>query len=651
MDKAVIAETYIIGCFASFQTEKDGIVQLPSVGTFESFCDALTVWINKPHVANRRLIGSKILYQNNTCTTEARVDSFIKKCLSSAENAEVIHGFVEEVPPLSSFVDASFYFIIRENFYKGSRQTSSKETIVIDFRKKLAAFIPFTGVGHERGENIDTNDKGSKQAKSTVVPYQIGFTEESGNSWITLNTPERESETEKSYIEWLQTTLLRKLVNWSSEKKLRTSVTSLRLVPVDRYNELYNTLKDKYGRKFVEIWPEKTDPQKFVYEDVAIATYLLIIWEMQRKEQKSETLQSFVDLGCGNGLLVHILQSEGHPGLGLDVRKRSIWDLYGKETKLKEESIRPSAESIFPDFDWLIGNHSDELTPWIPVIAARSSYKCSYFVLPCCHFDFNHKFSQKEANESNYRSYLNFVQKVGEVCGFSVQEDTLRIPSTKRVCFIGKTRNYQPEEMDLIDDRIANYIRLRSTLSSVPENTEDNPPKRLKTDEMWDEGFTPRSSVEKARNCRSVDVGTVNHIVRTVFDTLLNSEDCETRHLEGGRVWRKGGKKSLGDIVKLFDQDVLKQLKSECGGLQTLLRNHNSVFNVSGGAVQLRDLTLDEPYSKHSKLAKRDKSRHFKTLQCWFHHHHPDGCPRTAATCHFAHGEMDTRKENLINDT
>lgn len=126
---------------------------------------------------------------------------------------------------------------------------------------------------------------------------------------ITLNTPERESETEKNYIEWLQTTLLRKLVNWSSEKKLRTSVTSLRLVPVDRYNELYSTLKDKYGRKFVEvhvlilsnsiskksnpyficqltlnsylfiffqIWPEKTDPQKFVYEDVAIATYLLV---------------------------------------------------------------------------------------------------------------------------------------------------------------------------------------------------------------------------------------------------------------------------------------------------------------------------------------------------------------------------------------
>ena len=191
---------------------------------------------------------------------------------------------------------------------------------------------------------------------------------------ITLNTPERESETEKSYIEWLQTTLLRKLVNWSSEKKLRTSVTSLRLVPVDRYNELYNTLKDKYGRKFVEVHvlmlsnsiSKKSNPYfmstyvkfLFVYffSDLAwenrsseicvwrccychifvgkflqnacmiqsilvsflfiwgVFFFLQIIWEMQRKEQKSETLQSFVDLGCGNGLLVHILQSEGVSG-------------------------------------------------------------------------------------------------------------------------------------------------------------------------------------------------------------------------------------------------------------------------------------------------------------------------------------------------
>ena len=34
-------------------------------------------------------------------------------------------------------------------------------------------------------------------------------------------------------------------------------------------------------------------------------------------------------------------------------------------------TITPSTESVYPDSDWLIGNHSDELTPWIPVMAAR----------------------------------------------------------------------------------------------------------------------------------------------------------------------------------------------------------------------------------------------------------------------------------------
>lgn len=37
----------------------------------------------------------------------------------------------------------------------------------------------------------------------------------------------------------------------------------------------------------------------------------------------------------------------------------------------QEATIIPGDSHLFPDTDWLIGNHSDELTPWIPVIAAR----------------------------------------------------------------------------------------------------------------------------------------------------------------------------------------------------------------------------------------------------------------------------------------
>lgn len=85
----------------------------------------------------------------------------------------------------------------------------------------------------------------------------------------------------------------------------------------------------------VERWPEQTDAAKFVYEDVAIAAYLLVLWRQERKKTGEEQLQTFVDLGCGNGLLVYILSSEGHQGLGIDLRKRGIWDTYPETTKLK----------------------------------------------------------------------------------------------------------------------------------------------------------------------------------------------------------------------------------------------------------------------------------------------------------------------------
>lgn len=109
------------------------------------------------------------------------------------------------------------------------------------------------------------------------------------------------------------------------------------------------------------------------------------------------------------------------------------------------------------------------------------------------------------------------------------------------MCFIGKTRNYPPEERDLVDDRIANYIKLRSS-KSLPPNNEGNPAKRMKTEDPWSEGFTPRSSEEKSRNCKTVNAETVTYIVQTVFSVLLNSPDCETRQLEDSRVWRKGGR-------------------------------------------------------------------------------------------------------------
>ena len=69
---------------------------------------------------------------------------------------------------------------------------------------------------------------------------------------------------------------------------------------------------------------------------------------------------------------VYILNSEGHKGVGFDLRRRGIWDWFPTKPELREEPIIPGVETRFPGIDWILGNHSDELTPWIPVFACLS---------------------------------------------------------------------------------------------------------------------------------------------------------------------------------------------------------------------------------------------------------------------------------------
>lgn len=134
------------------------------------------------------------------------------------------------------------------------------------------------------------------------------------------------------------------------------------MVPKDRYMRTYARMKDRYAQKWVQDWPEKTDARKFVFEDIAIAAWLVALWELEREEEikkrskdigdepleKEKTekeegkdeavtprMQTFVDLGCGNGLLTHILNEEGHPGKGIDIVSRKVWEVYGPGTQLE----------------------------------------------------------------------------------------------------------------------------------------------------------------------------------------------------------------------------------------------------------------------------------------------------------------------------
>ena len=48
-----------------------------------------------------------------------------------------------------------------------------------------------------------------------------------------------------------------------------------------------------------------------------------------------------------------------------DLRRRKIWDFFEKSgTDLRVQTFVPKPEALVADYDWVIGNHSDELTPW-----------------------------------------------------------------------------------------------------------------------------------------------------------------------------------------------------------------------------------------------------------------------------------------------
>ena len=215
------------------------------------------------------------------------------------------------------------------------------------------------------------------------------------------------------------------------------------LIPQKSYQDTYARLKAKYGRQLTENWVEVTDPSKHVFEDLGIAAFCLELWremyevpatakeaqavggaeiddltseveDLNVKEQQSKPqFPGFVDIGCGNGLLVYILISEGYPGSGFDARERKTWETFPPEVRqhlrqslLVPELLRPGSSSnsggngkdtsledaanswhpgLIPAGTFIISNHADELTAWTPLLAHLN--QSAFIAIPCCSHD------------------------------------------------------------------------------------------------------------------------------------------------------------------------------------------------------------------------------------------------------------------------
>uniref|UniRef100_A0A0P4VVC2 tRNA (uracil-O(2)-)-methyltransferase n=1 Tax=Scylla olivacea TaxID=85551 RepID=A0A0P4VVC2_SCYOL len=503
---------------------------------------------------------------------------------------------------------------------------AAAEVILLDGGRKRASYMTET-----------------KSAQPSITP-KVNYSISLSATEICISYFKEDKQEGEASVLWLKKNVLPKVVKWATEVSEDGHVEdrgSLRLIDVAEYNEVYQRLKVKYGKPLVKMWPEVTDPLKFVYEDISIAAYLILLWKQERQKKGLSSLQTFVDLGCGNGLLVYILSGEGHKGLGIDLKKRKIWDLFPSHVNLKIDAIEPSDKNLFPDYDWLIGNHSDELTPWIPVMAAKSGCNTRFFVIPCCAHDFSQKYRRRHAGRSQYSDYLEYVQEVGAVCGFEVKQDKLRIPSTKRICIVGEERINESEYSN-ISERIDSFIKERTNIiQQSPDGTNEKGNSVVGegnsvSNSMWTDNFKARESVQPVRNCTQLKRSIREDIISAIAGVLL-----EKKHLvevdvgdDVSVTWDRGGSIALGDLARRLDRHLLAAMKKECGGLQTLLKNYRYIFNISNGEVSLQ---VPEP------AWKKTASNFMKTKLCWFHENHGSGCPLPADVCMFAHGEEDMR--------
>lgn len=304
------------------------------------FWKAIGIWMRNPHVVNRRILASqelsavevncdvldifehvgklRIKPDDFECDTFTGDVKYLLDILSIAKYCQL----VRYADPIDAVGGDKTYLCVRKLLPRNTQIFSS--TLEFVFVDKGSASVT----------SFHKPIVPDKQSLGPSAAYRIQHREYVSTCISACKT---DDEHYGRGCDWLRSKFFPRLMRWLNSEDNTTGprIGSLDLVSVERYTLLYNRLKEKYGARMVNVWPENTDPAKFVYEDVAIATYLLLLWEKERLEKGTRELQSFVDLGCGNGLLVYILSSEGHRGTGIDLRRRRIWDLFPESTHLQ----------------------------------------------------------------------------------------------------------------------------------------------------------------------------------------------------------------------------------------------------------------------------------------------------------------------------
>ncbi|KAH9083489.1 hypothetical protein EDB83DRAFT_2502522 [Lactarius deliciosus] len=219
------------------------------------------------------------------------------------------------------------------------------------------------------------------------------------------------------------------------------------LLPRETYQDLYLIIRERY-KHLIDDWHEVTDPLKHVFESSTALGSPTSPWRRWPRPPGG-----FVDLGCGNGLLTHILVSEGYAGHGFDLRSRTSWDTLparDPSRAFSRQTAAAAASTLLPADCFLIGNHADELTPWVPLLATRVR---AYRTLNLG--------AGGEGTWSSYALYRAWLAWLSMHCGWTVEVEMLRIPSTRNWAIVGRKRVGSSEEADDNVEELIEGVRKR----------------------------------------------------------------------------------------------------------------------------------------------------------------------------------------------
>lgn len=116
-----------------------------------------------------------------------------------------------------------------------------------------------------------------------------------------------------------------------------------------------------------------------------------------------------------------------------------------------------------------------------------------------------------------------------------MEKDRLRIPSTKRVCFVGQTRIHSEEEWTrvlekmhaFIDKRISSY-----TVNNLPNRkylVNETVTASADRGKLWGAGFVARPKLQRTRNCTQLKPGVKEDILSAVVDVVLAADNDKVR--------------------------------------------------------------------------------------------------------------------------